>query len=280
MVRLFVERLTVIDFSYLDSLRGLVGESWIMDVELAGELDEQGMLFDFSHVKKDIKKWIDNAIDHKLLIPGANGACDKEMNQAAGYLTFRLDSGEHIKHCSPADAVAILNGVSIISADSVARYLQKKLKVLLPDNISRIKINLSAEKTLDACYHYSHGLQQHQGNCQRIAHGHRSRIIIEINACRSTKWEAVWAERLKDSYIASETHASPCTVENYSFFEYEAEQGYFSLELPSRCCYLIAGETTVERIAEHIAKETANETGCNVMVRAFEGVGKGAIARV
>ena len=51
MSRLFVDNLTVLDFSYFHPTRGVVGESWIVDVELVGDLNDEGMVFDFGHVK-------------------------------------------------------------------------------------------------------------------------------------------------------------------------------------------------------------------------------------
>ena len=69
MATLFVENLTVADFSYLHSKRGMVGESWLVDLELSGDLDNQGMVFDFGHIKKRIKEAIDESVDHRLLVP-------------------------------------------------------------------------------------------------------------------------------------------------------------------------------------------------------------------
>jgi len=54
-MRLFVDQLTNLDFSYLDDKRGIVGETWLAHIELEGKLDKQGMICDFSHVKKKIR---------------------------------------------------------------------------------------------------------------------------------------------------------------------------------------------------------------------------------
>ena len=68
-MKLFVDNLTNVDFSYLDAKRGLLGESWLVELELDGSLNEQGMICDFGIVKKQVKQWFDSTIDHALVIP-------------------------------------------------------------------------------------------------------------------------------------------------------------------------------------------------------------------
>ena len=131
-------------------------------------------------------------------------------------------------------------------------------------------------------YHYSHGLKKHDGNCQRIAHGHRSSIHIFENGRRSRYWEKLWADRWEDIYLGTEEDLEGTYYIDeipHHRFRYDAEQGHFELVIPEDHCYMVGTDTTVEQLAAHIANQLAAEApGKHFRVRAFEGVGKGAIA--
>ena len=279
LAKLFVKKLTNLDFSYLDADRGLVGESWLIDIELSGELDEQGMVLDFGIVKKLVRGYIDTYIDHCLLVPVNYSGCDVlEVNEQLE-IAFYLHSGKLITHRSIADAVARIPAEQI-TIESIRQFLLEHLKVILPKNVSGLDIRLYTEPGLERSYQYSHGLRKHDGNCQRIAHGHRSFLEIFVDEKRSEKWESFWFSKWRDIYLGTQQHLSNQCDEGYCEFQYQAPQGNFYLRLPEESCYLIESESTVENIAKHLAETIAeSEPGKHIEVRAYEGIGKGAIAQ-
>jgi 6-pyruvoyl-tetrahydropterin synthase len=281
MNHLFVDNLTVIDFAYLDHERGLVGESWIADVILAGELDDQGMVFDFGDVKRIIKQVIDDTADHRLIYPAEHGGVNTFSQGEQCVVEWPLRSGGTITHRSPKEAIVALPGKQVLPS-VVATMLEETLAKALPDNVSGIEIRLREEEIDGPYYHYVHGLKKHQGNCQRIAHGHRSRIQIFRNQHRDHSLEQEWARRWRDIYIGTEADVSARFADNnidYVTFSYTAQQGDFSLTLPRETVYLVHTDTTVELLAAHLAEQCKAISGSDtIQVKAFEGVGKGALA--
>ena len=208
-MQLFVNDLTVIDFSYLCSKRGIVGESWIVDVLLDGYLNEQSMVLDFAIVKKQIKAIIDEAVDHKLLLPNKEArlrVTDSDENPGHEYVDFTSDIGDYYLQ-SPKCAFAKIDN-EVVDIESVTAHLKTIISEQLPDNIMGLVLTLRPEKIDGFYYHYTHGLKKHDGNCQRIAHGHRSKIQLFKNELRSIKLEKSWCQRWQDIYLASEEDRS------------------------------------------------------------------------
>jgi 6-pyruvoyl-tetrahydropterin synthase len=280
MTILFVNRLTVIDCCYLSPARGLVGESWQVDIELDGDLDYQGMVLDFGEVKKSIKRMIDDQFDHKLLVPADYPGLQLAEYPEGLHLSFLLEDDRIIEHRSPRDAIRLIPSERIVT-DRLAQIIADYLSPQTPDNVNAIRVRLWAEKATGAYYHYSHGLKHHQGNCQRIAHGHRSRVEIMHNGQRDTELEQRWASRWTDVYIGNRTDLIGVSrrdgIEYYEF-GYRSVQGNFGLTLPKTSCYLIEADSTVENIAQHIAEKLKSQyPDDRFRVYAYEGVDKGAI---
>lgn len=291
-MQLFVNDLTVIDFSYLCTTRGVVGESWIVDVLLDGDLNEMSMVLDFGVVKKQIKAIIDLAVDHKLLLPclePALSVSNSHFNDDHEFVDFNSAVGSyHLQ--SPACAFAKIDS-KIIDIASITTHLTAIIKQALPSNVKGLTINLREEKIDSDYYHYTHGLKLHDGNCQRIAHGHRSTIQIFENGQRSSTLEHQWCERWHDIYIASECdridqanaqlseQAMAILTPDHQFFSYLAPQGRFDIAVPINVLEVVDCDSTVELLADWIARQLKKQTSeSRFKVIAFEGVGKGAIA--
>lgn len=282
---LFVRDLTVIDFSYLCQQRGLLGESYIVDVELHGDLDATSMVFDFGSVKKVIKKAIDQRVDHKLAYPSQASCLSHSHQQEMDILQWQSERGL-IQIASPSEAHVAIDALSI-DEQSVAAFLVAEIKPLLPSNVQTLIFHLRAEKSASFYYHYSHGLKKHDGNCQRIAHGHRSTIEIYQNGMLSPRLNKYWTERWQDIYLATaedQISAEQCRYLKANAgdwcFQYQAPQGHFEITLPPSHCEIVPCDTTVECLADYIASELLQLEAASYKVVAYEGVGKGAIALI
>lgn len=279
MTALFVNQLTVIDASYLHPEFGVVGESWLVDVILYGELNDQGMIFDFGHVKKQIKQTIDEHFDHKLIAPAPHIIHKQSGTQSQ--LTFKCKTGV-VQYTGPSSALALIDSSSV-DIISLETEISQKIKATLPSNVHSCEIKLRHEQINGAYYHYSHGLKKHDGACQRIAHGHRSKIEIYSEGERQPDIESTWAETFKHIYIGTrqdiDRNIEIDGIEHMKF-AYTAQDGAFELTIPVSSCYLMDTDTTVENIAAHLYDEISKNSPqiTNLKVVAYEGFQKGAIA--
>jgi len=293
-MQLFVNNLTVIDFSFCCPQRGILGESWIVDVLLEGSLNEMSMVLDFAVVKKQIKAIIDEAVDHKLLLPmGSKTISVSQSIHQLGheYVDFSAERAEYFLQ-SPACAFAQI-ATNEITIDSVTQYLTKIILEQLPKNVQGLTLTLRPEVIDGDYYHYTHGLKLHDGNCQRIAHGHRSKIQIFRNEERAKDLENLWCLRWQDIYIASEcdrvskeeiqlsSNAQAKLTSDHHYFAYQAPQGQFDIAVSSKVLDVVDCDSTVELLADFIARKLkiANKDDA-IKVIAYEGVAKGAIADV
>jgi 6-pyruvoyl-tetrahydropterin synthase len=273
-MRLFVDQLTNVDFSYLCPARGLLGETWLASIQLVGPLDEQGMICDFGKVKKFLRQWLDDTLDHKLLLPTLSERL--QYSQASDHTQLNFNFGTaHLHTRGPTSAFCPIP-VPTITPESVAAWCQEQFTGQFGDQISQIALHFSPENIAGPHYQYSHGLKKHLGNCQRIAHGHRSKIEVWRNGQLCLDSMRNIAELWHDIYIGTRADLVQQDTQYYEF-TYTAAQGPFHLRLPKSCVYLMDEDTTVENISRHLAQRLKQQNpNDQLTVKAFEGLGKGA----
>ncbi len=287
LVRMFVNDVTVLDYAYLDPIRGAMGGSLHVDAELTGHLDEESVIFDFSYAKKQIKLTIDECCDHRLVLP-KDYVTDLGENRRR--VDFPYGTRRRLVYECPEEALCQLDA-SAITIGSLQSYLEALVRPRMPENVVAIELSLRQEKLErhQAHYHYTHGLKQHYGNCQRLLHGHRNKLDIWLNEEKSCEMETWIAKEWADIHLAlldnveekdirlgqRQNHLEKVTL------EYQSSQGLFRMELPGSDVYVMKYETTVESIAVHMAEKVAAKLAergesAKVRVRSYEGIRKGA----
>ncbi len=278
MSTLFVNEITVLDFAYLDSERGLLGESWIVDVTLSGDLNDQSFVLDFGIVKKMIKSVLDDYMDHKLCVPTSPLRYNLKEEGESIEFEYSFGEGKFVYYKGPKESVVLVDTENI-DPKRMTPLLIEAIRAGLPKNVTGVELELRRESGEGEFYQYCHGLKKHEGNCQRIAHGHRSTIEIERKGESSQELEVYWANRWKGIYLGTREDLESSSSEETYLFNYQSSHGEFTLGLPKSCCEIVPHDSTIECLAQYILDELeAKYPEDWFRVKAFEGVGKGAIA--
>jgi 6-pyruvoyl-tetrahydropterin synthase len=278
---LFLRDFTILDFAYLDPDLGPLGESLYVSVELEGELDQQGFIFDFGPAKKALKALVDKSLDHCLAVP----ALSPQLRGSAKGFFFGAFAYE-----APSEAVVLLDAEKI-TPSLLEEYLADLSAELLPANVKTVRFQLREEESFSRVpnFRYTHGLRLHEGNCQRLIHGHRNPLEVWVDGKESPHWEIFLAAEWNGIHFAHEEtvknrreldlplHRPRPGVSGKAVVEYESPQGFFRAELPAKKIVLLDVEPSIENIArlgaERIRQE--GERG-EIRVRAYEGLNKGA----
>ncbi len=284
---LFLQKVTVLDYAFLCPEMGIQGDSLNVSVEITGELDHQGFVMDFGRVKKTLKEEIDRRFDHKLLIP-AEARALKERLEKSGSASLRFGSVAY--EC--ASEAAVFLPCELITKELLASQMAKEILPALPKTVSGLKFTLEEEPrvSIEPSFRYTHGLRYHDGNCQRLIHGHRNVIEVFVNGSRSEVRERELALLFSNVHFASVE-----TVENRkelpiglemrngeltetARIAYRSGQGMFRAEIPAKNLVMLEQEPSIENIAQASARILKRRYPSeNFSVRAYEGIGKGAV---
>ena len=186
-----------------------------------------------------------------------------------------------------------------VSKETLIAYLEEIVLEEMPETVTAVRIELQSEslEREQPAFHYTHGLKDHFGNCQRLFHGHRNTVDVQVNGVKRLDFEQKIAYELfngnvhfcywknvvnKEEIQKASGEALP--VGRYNelpsvSIEYAASQGVFKGTLPGRAVYFLEEETTVENLSIHFAKLVKSWVGEHdvVEVRAYEGIAKGSL---
>jgi len=295
---LFVRDIDRIDCAVFDPSIGVIGQSWYVDIEVGGQLDHNGFVYDFSHLKKLVKAVLKNSLDHALLIPIMSTHVHfQETSQGEQWhlkaKTRLTGHDSDWTYLCPKGAVYPVRTVKI-TQEILEQECSKQIRHRLGNSIHRVEVKLRAEvaKTGDSFFRYTHGITEHEGLCQRLFHGHRSRIEVYVADERRRDLEQYVAHDIFGSiiHIASLSQVKsgnyiprtrPASDEPVTL-AYESPLGYNEATIPANRIFFVERETSIEWIAKEIAMLLAEKTKelATIKVRCYEGIDKGAVAEV
>jgi len=295
-ISLFYKNVTVLDYAFLDDHRGVVGDALRVHVEFIGKTDHEGVVYDFSYAKKKVKEIIDRDCDHRLVVPQGLVETD-DKGQAHLSYNYGLTDQEVLYTC-PQEGLCEIPSFHV-NKQTIATYLENIILKEMPETVTAIKITLEDEQfgAGKATFHYTHGLKEHYGNCQRLFHGHKNTVDVSVNGAVRPDLEDYLCDELfqgnvhfcKWENVVNKEEISRATgmkVPTGRFHEvpkveisYTSAQGNFRGVLSGREVFFMEQESTVENLSMLFAKLVRSKIGPEgyIRVAAYEGIAKGAI---
>jgi 6-pyruvoyl-tetrahydropterin synthase len=289
--KLFIKELDILDCAIFCDSHGIIGSSWHVNIEIEGQLDENGFVYDFSHTKKLVKETLKKTLDHALILPESHPSIKMNTQNDVTHLEIN-QHGEKWTYTCPEAAIYTVSNKEV-NAESVARAAEKAVISNLPATVKAVRIDLCEESISDgsSIFRYTHGLPNHQGLCQRLFHGHRSKIVVLENGKKSPEKEMLIAEQWFSGriHIAEPGQLKSQPWDLYStgpkgeqvHLLYEAQEGEFEGTIPAEKVFLVEQATSIESIARGLCKALKGQfPKSNFTVIPHEGINKGGIASI
>ncbi|MEM6733271.1 MAG: 6-carboxytetrahydropterin synthase, partial [Myxococcota bacterium] len=272
----------VLDFARVGP-SGFEGESYHVDAEVHGRLDARGFLMDFGPVKKLLKRCVDDVLDHRFAVPRS----DPRVRVETVGERIRVSVGEALDYLAPPDAFAFFDA-DRVGPSEIAWMLRHAVLERTPSNVADVVFSLASEADVAVrpSYRYTHGLKRHEGNCQRLIHGHRNIIEVFVDGAPHREGEEKLAHLFDDVHFVhvEDVHENIAAGVRGSDGEpvevtYASSQGRFEGKLPRARVLGLDCEPTVENIASFAHRYLVEELNVEeerLEVIAYEGIHKGA----
>lgn len=293
---LFLNDITKLDCALFDLGTGISGSSWHVDVTLSGILDANGFVYDFSLLKNLVRQTLKTSVDHALVIPV--GSQSVQYTEIPNGEHWTLESRSKVgsapikwEYTCPKGAVYPIRCLSL-TPSVIEQELGRLLKHRLPGTITDIRVKLRSEviSPTEAVFRYTHGIAGHQGLCQRLFHGHRSRIEIYVGEDRRADLEHFVVGEI---FAATVHFATPEQLKNTApwplstrgpagqtvSLDFKGTLGQYSANLPADHVFLVDQETSIECVSRSIAQAVRKKLPKAEVIRAvcYEGIGKGGV---
>ena len=295
---IFLHDFTQIDCAMLYPGDGPKGQSWNVSMLCKGNLNDKGMIFDFSDAKRHAKLITKKMLDHKLIV---RTSVLKQTKSKRFVACEKLDpKGDHRWFVINTYAESITSVPDqYFSPNLLTKYLENHLAALiaaqLPSNIQSVEISLSDLSENENYLNYTHALADHAGDCQRY-HGHSGLLAVNLNDAYDSRLSRKAVARIQNSLFMTELYntcignsslyeemvtcfpqISKAEVKDYfAFINYQGTMGEVAIWCPSDLPVWVGKKTTVENLSAHL--KNCLELPSEASILLYEGIGKGAVS--